>query len=158
MSDNIKNRMVAKGAENVFFPSFTDIVCVKKPNIETIKKAAKSSDVKRARYCIHASHEDSVQEMVLALCKGTEIPIHRHADKTESFHIIEGEVDVLLFNNEGKQTDSIKMGSCDSGMTFMYRINTDIWHTVNVISEIVVIHEIVQGPFNHKMEILELSK
>ncbi len=53
-------------------------------------------------------------------------------------------------------TNSIKMGPIDSGLTFVYRINTDEWHSVKPLTDMVIIHEIVAGPFNGKMEILNL--
>ena len=92
--------------------------------------------------------------MVLAFCAGTEVPIHRHRNRTESFHVIEGQLEVLIFDDRGIVTESIKMGPIESGLTFLYRINKDAWHTVKPLTEIVIIHEVVAGPYE-KMEILK---
>ncbi|MFH2091037.1 MAG: WbuC family cupin fold metalloprotein [Pseudomonadota bacterium] len=140
--------------QNVFFPDPSDIVCFNIEDLPAIKTAAEKSNLKRARYCLHASHDDGVQEMVLVLIKDTVVPIHRHPNKSESFHIIEGQLEVALFNDSGDQIDSIKMGPIGSGLNFIYRINTSAWHTVRVISDMVVIHETIEGPFNCKMDVL----
>ena len=142
--------------DNVFFPETPELVQIKEADLEKIISAAQNSSLRRARFCLHASHEDKVQQMVLAFCHDTRIPIHRHLNKSESFHIIQGQLEVMLYNGKGEIINTIKMGPFQSGLTFVYRINTDVWHTVRPLTDMVIIHEIVAGPFNEKMDILNL--
>ena len=106
--------------KNVFFPDDSDIVCFDFHDLERIKTAARMSELLRARFCLHLSPKDKVQQMVLAFCAGTEVPVHRHRNRTESFHVIEGQLEVLIFDDRGIVTESIKMGPIESGLTFLY--------------------------------------
>ena len=126
--------------------------------IKALKQMAQESELLRARYCLHRSHNDGVQEMVIALLKGSQVPVHRHAGKSESYHMIEGLIEVLFYDNQGNRTDVIKLGPQDSGLPFIYRLAPGVWHTVRVLSECAVIHETTTGPFRENdREILELK-
>jgi len=63
--------------------------------IESLKNAARSSDMRRARICLHGNLQSPVQEMVIALCSDSIVEPHRHpVHKPESYHLIDGEMDV----------------------------------------------------------------
>jgi cupin fold WbuC family metalloprotein len=124
-----------------------DIVEIDLDRIKMLKEAAENDPLKRARLCLHKSHNDRVQEMVIALCGSSYVRPHRHTDKSEAFHIIEGELAVILFDNAGSITQIIRMGQAHGHYTFMYRLNDNIWHTVVPLSETVVFHESASGPF-----------
>ncbi len=144
---------MADTQKNVFFPDSPEIVCINAPDLDVIRQAAQSSPLGRARYCLHPSHDDPVQQMIVAFIKDSRVPVHRHRQKSESFHVIEGELEVQLYNDSGSKVETIKMGTMESGLTFVYRINTDTWHTVKPLSPMVIIHEILTGPFDGEMEI-----
>lgn len=124
-----------------------DIVEVNRDRIDMLKEAAENDPLKRARLCLHKSHKDHVQEMVIALCGSSYVRPHRHTGKSEAFHIIEGELAVILFDNAGSITQIIRMGQVHSHNTFMYRLNNNIWHTVVPLTETVIFHESASGPF-----------
>lgn len=119
------------------------------PNaVEQLKDAAWKAENLRARICLHADTSDPVQEMLIALCAGTKVSIHRHPNKTESFHMVEGELDVIFFDNDGKETERLRLGAPASGHPFMYRLNSPLWHSVEPITNVAVVHEVITGPFN----------
>ena len=66
----------------------------------------------RARYCTHSLVDDEVHEMVIYHKEGTYIRPHKHIGKTESFHLIDGEADVVFFDDElincGARKDQIQ--------------------------------------------------
>lgn len=124
-----------------------DIIEIKKEDMARLKKEALKSSTRRARLCLHKSHDDKVHEMVIAFCRDSYTQPHRHLKKSESFHIIEGEMEVLLFDNEGKVIRRIKMGPVGSSLTFFYRLSINLWHTVIPLTEFVIIHETTSGPF-----------
>ena len=132
---------------SVFFFENQNIITIEFPDLEKLKKSASEAPLRRARYCLHHSHSDTVQEMVIAFCKDSIVPIHRHTDKSESFHVIEGEMEVLFYNDNGKVKKTIKMGQMGSGLPFLYRLSTNEWHSVKLLTEYVVIHETTSGPF-----------
>ena len=116
--------------------------------IERLKQAARQEKLGRARLCLHLSQDDLVQEMLIAFCRGSYIRPHRHIAKSESFHVVEGELLVVLFESDGKPIREISLGPLGSGKNFIYRLASDTWHTVVPLSDYVVIHETTTGPWN----------
>ena len=103
---------------------------------------------KRARLCAHDDETDPLHEMLICLARETYIRPHRHPGKSESFHIIEGELDVVLFEPTGEIREVIRMGPYASGNVFFYRLNEQCFHSVLVNTPHVLIHETTNGPFN----------
>lgn len=142
---------------SVFFFENQNIITIEFPDLEKLKKSASEAPLRRARYCLHHSHSDTVQEMVIAFCKDSIVPIHRHNNKSESYHIIEGELEILFYDNDGKVTRTIRMGQMGLDLPFLYRLSTDEWHTIKPLTEYVIIHEITSGPFvKEENEILQI--
>ena len=130
----------------VFYTS-DDIVEVGPEWYDTLKENAYTAMKKRSRLCLHHSAEDALHEMIIVFHHEALIPPHRHHGKTESFHIIFGELDVLLFDDDGRPTRIISMGDYASGKPHVYRMNAPIWHSVIIRSEYAAIHEVTNGPF-----------
>lgn len=102
---------------------------------------------KRARFCAHRDPTDALHEMLICLAQGTYVRPHRHTGKSESFHIIEGELDVVLFHDDGAIREVVRMGSYGSGKTFFYRLALSCFHTVLVNTTFALFHETTNGPF-----------
>lgn len=125
-----------------------EIIEIDQPQLEELKRAAAGSPLKRARLCLHHSHDDKVQEMVIAFCRGSYNRPHRHQNKTESFHVIEGELLVVFFDDLGHVTRQLKLAAHGKAAgSFLYRLSSELWHTVIPLSDFVVIHETTTGPF-----------
>ena len=61
--------------------------------------------------------------------------------------MIFGELDIVLFDDNGRPTRLISMGDLASGKTLVYRQSSPIWHSVIIRSEYAAIHEVTNGPF-----------
>jgi cupin fold WbuC family metalloprotein len=107
----------------------------------------KKNPLKRARFCVHDSPEESIQEMFICVYKESEIKIHRHLNKRESYFLLEGELTLFLYSQNGVLSESISMGEVESGKTFFYYVDIGQWHNLRVDSEYAIIHEVTQGPF-----------
>lgn len=114
---------------------------------EVARRASRSSR-KRARLCTHPAATDTLHEMLICLARGTYIRPHRHVGKSESFHIIEGELNVVLFHDDGTLREVILMGPYHTNATFFYRLMEPCFHTVLVKTPRVLFHETTNGPFN----------
>ena len=125
-------------------------VCVVSPTlIAELKEKAQVAPRRRFRLCMHRSHQDLVQEMIIVFCQDSHIPIHRHVgNRSESFHVIEGDLTVLLYDNDGTLVQEVKLGQPGSGRASIYRVSSPLWHTVRLESEFVVLHETGTGPFD----------
>jgi cupin fold WbuC family metalloprotein len=102
---------------------------------------------KRARICTHRASDTPIHEMIIALGRETYVQPHAHTNKSESFHVIEGRCDVVLFDDAGGIAEVIQLGEFGSGLPFFYRIASPVFHTLVIRSPFFVIHETTNGPF-----------
>lgn len=124
-----------------------DLACVARSDIDALVRDALATARHRMRVCTHRSPEDALHEMLIVHTRHTYVRPHKHRGKSESFHVIEGEMDVVLFDARGGVTDVLRLGDYRSGRTFYYRMHEPIYHTLLIRSDIVIFHEITSGPF-----------
>ena len=124
-----------------------DVVRVSSAEVEFLKGKLAATARGRIRLCAHRESGDRLHEMVIVLSRETYIRPHQHSDKSESFHVIEGVADVVVFDDEGGVTDIIPLGDYRSGRPFYYRLSAPRFHTVLIHSDTLVIHETTNGPF-----------
>lgn len=123
------------------------VIKVEHSDIVRFKKRAVATQRKRIRLCTHRNVDDKVHEMLIVHTKGTYIKPHKHLNKTESFHIIEGSADIIIFDDYGRLTEVVEMGDYSSGLKFYYRISEPFFHTLLIKSDFIVFHETTNGPF-----------
>lgn len=123
------------------------IVRVSADDIETLRAALTQSTRGRSRICAHRDSANTLHEMIITLSRCSYIRPHRHFGKCESFHMIEGELDVVIFDENGQITDVVRMGPYGAGRCFFYRMADPLFHTVLVRTETVIFHETTNGPF-----------
>src|SRR5258706_3488187 len=119
-------------------------------DISELKKRAVQSPLGRSRICAHKKDDDPMHEMLIALYRSTYIRPHKHLVKSESFHIIEGRLQVVLFGDAGDISEVIQMGELSSDLSFYYRLAEPMFHTLIIQSDLVVIHETTNGPFRRE--------
>lgn len=124
------------------------IVCLGDEEIAFLKRQAALNPRRRARICAHKSNDDALHEMLIAISAASYIHPHRHVGKSESFHIVEGEVDVAVFDEAGAIVEVIEMGPLGSGRRFYYRLSESRFHTLLIRSEFLLVHEVTNGPFD----------
>jgi len=122
-----------------------------KKNITVINKEILSELVRigkeekeSVRLSMHSSPEDDFHNMVIIQVKGHYVPPHVHMEKAESYHIIEGEMAVFLFDEQGKVIDKYILTDKNN---FICRINKGIYHMMVPLSDYVIFHESTKGPF-----------
>jgi cupin fold WbuC family metalloprotein len=142
-----------KISEEVFIDE-DPIVRLGDTEIALLKRQAQSSPRKRARICAHKSNDDVLHEMLIAIAAASYIRPHRHPAKSESFHVIEGKADVVVFDDLGNIVDVIELGVAGSGRGFYYRLCESAFHTLLLRSDLLVLHEVTNGPFSQDGTIL----
>ena len=123
------------------------IVTVDAATIAEMKRGAEHNERRRIRLCAHRGVDDRLHEMLIVHAIGTYVRPHKHVGKSESFHVIEGEVDVVIFDEHGAVADVIQMGPFQSGRPFFYRIADPLFHTLLIRTPVLVFHETTAGPF-----------
>lgn len=130
------------------------IVRLGEKEIAFLKEQARTNARKRARICAHKTNDDALHEMLIAISGSSYIHPHRHVGKSESFHIVEGEVDVVVFGENGTVLDVIELGDVRSGRKFYYRLTESVFHTLLIHTEFLVVHEVTNGPFDRDRTVL----
>lgn len=107
----------------------------------------KKNKLKKSRFCCHNHIKDKVHEMIIYHEKNYYVRPHKHPGRSESAHIIKGKVDILIFNDEGKILEIVKLGDKTTKSTFFYRLNCDYYHMFIIKSRYLIFHETSLGPF-----------
>lgn len=131
----------------VFFAK-DKFVHIKIADLGFLKEAAERSPRCRARLCAHHDPEDRLHEMMVVAKKGIYFIPEKHIIKAESYHIIEGLADVVVFDEGGSIVKVVQMGSASSGFQFYYRMFDHLYHTLIIRSPFLVYHETATGPFS----------
>lgn len=119
-------------------------------DIEALKEQAAQNRRRRMRICTHPDVDDPLHEMFIVHCRGAYVRPHKHPGKSEAVHMVEGEADVVFFDEDGTVHDLVRLGGPESGGRLYYRLGASLYHTLIVRSEVVVFHEITNGPFRRE--------
>lgn len=127
----------------VFYTKSSMTSFINKSYINFLKKKVLQTKSKRARICLHKNEKDRLHEMVIILSKETYIRPHKHLNKAESLHVIDGAADVIFFNNKGKVTKKVRLSKKKN---FFYRLSISKYHTFKIKTKNFIFHETTEGP------------
>lgn len=99
----------------------------------------------------HTGPQDNPHRFLNVLLAGTYCRPHRHTTppKAESFVVLEGEADVILFDDHGNETARYRLGTKGAdGHLWGVDLPPGVWHTVVAKSERVVCFEVKPGPWD----------
>lgn len=110
---------------------------INKEHIAELLQQAKGSDRLRVAYDLRTSTDDTSQRMLNALLPGTNVPIHRHEDTSETNICIAGRLDVVFYeqkqDGDFEEIQRVKLDPA-SGRHGV-QIPKGAWHTVEVFEE-----------------------
>lgn len=112
-----------------------DLLC------DLIHKAEKS-ERERYAYDLRTTPEDTSQRMLNTLMPGTEVPIHRHEDTSETNICIKGRLDVVFYEQmpDERFEETHRVSLDPSCGRYGIQIPQAAWHTV-IVHEPSVIFE-----------------
>ena len=131
---------------------------IDKKLLDEVSAQAKASPRLRKNYNFHQSLDDLCHRMLNALEPGTDVPIHHHPDKDETFVILRGKIRVTTYNDDGTVAESVILSQEDG--CYGMNIPKNVWHTLVALEPNSCIFESKQGPFvPHEVEgILVIDK
>ena len=88
--------------------------------------------------------------MFVAHKKGFYCQPHKHKNKSESFHLIEGEIKIIIFDDLGEILQVINMSTLNADGDIFFRLSKSYFHMVIIESELAIYHEVTNGPFDRK--------
>ena len=118
---------------------------INKDLLDEITRQAKESPRLRMNYNLHDNLDAKAQKLLNALEPGTILPIHRHPNTTETYLLLRGKLNVILYNDkkEGLETMHLDTANGNYGLD----IPAGQWHSVEVLESGTVILEVKDGPY-----------
>lgn len=120
---------------------------IDKQDISNLIELAKNNNSKKIRICSHYNPNENLHEMIIVHNKDTYVKPHKHINKSETMIILDGEVDYILFDNDGQLKKLVNMSTYDSGECFYQTTREAEYHSLIIKSEWIVFIEITNGPF-----------
>ena len=131
---------------------------IDKELLDKVSEQAKVSPRLRMNYNFHQSLDEKCHRFLNAVEPGTEVPIHKHPTKDETFVILRGKVRVTTHNDDGSIIEDVVL--CAEEGRYGVNIPKGVWHKLECLEDNSVIFECKEGPFVPHEEdgILELPK
>lgn len=115
--------------------------------IEFLRREAAGHSKGRVRINLHPDNADSLHEMFIAIRPDSYVRPHKHPNKSEAFHIVYGEADIIIFEDDGSIREIVHLAAGGGTKAFYYRMSKPFFHTLLIRSDMLVVHEITNGPF-----------
>ena len=131
---------------------------IDKKILDELTASAKASPRLRMNFNFHQSLEDKCHRMLNAVEPGSDIPIHRHPDKDESFVVLRGKVRSTTYKDDGSVIESVVLSQEDG--LYGVDIPKGVWHKLESLESGSVVFECKEGPFvPHEIDgILDVEK
>ena len=113
--------------------------------LDKVAEHAKASPRLRMNYNFHQSLDELCHRFINAVEPGTEVLIHKHPTKDETFVILRGKVRVTTHRGDGSIIEDVVL-SQESG-NYGVDIPKNVWHKLESLEPGSVIFECKEGPF-----------
>ena len=116
--------------------------------LDNLYNEAEKSERLRSHLLFHKSHEDKVQRLLIALVKDSYVEPHYHElpHQWEMFIVLEGQVEIKLYNYSGEIKESFLVG--ENTNTLIVNLDPNEIHSLKCISQKALILEVKEGPFD----------
>ena len=113
--------------------------------LDRVSEQAICSSRLRMNFNFHQSLDEKCHRFLNAVEPGTEVPIHRHPTKDETFVLLRGKVRVTTHNDDGSIIEDIVL--CPEEGKYGVNIQKGIWHKVESLASGSCFFECKEGPF-----------
>ncbi len=129
---------------------FEDYNYIDKADIKYLIQRAENLKSKKYRLCMHQNFESPVHEMFIVHPKNMYVRPHKHEGKSESLIVISGNAEYIIFKENGEIENRIPLSPYNGKEKFFIKINKNLYHSINILSEWFIFLEITKGPFNRQ--------
>ncbi|MBS6212496.1 MAG: WbuC family cupin fold metalloprotein [Proteus hauseri] len=121
---------------------------IDKISLDNLYSEAEKSERLRSHLLLHKSHGDKVQRLLIALVKGSYVEPHYHElpHQWEMFIILEGQLEITLYNHSGEVKESFLAGE-NTSISIMNLEPNEV-HSIKCISQKALMLEVKEGPFD----------
>lgn len=113
--------------------------------LDEIEGKAGDSPRLRMNYNLHDSLEAKAQRLINVLLPGTDIPIHRHRNTSETYVLLRGKLEVMFYDDDGQVSERFLLDSATGH--YGVHIPQGQWHGLNVIESSAIL-EVKDGPYS----------
>ena len=113
--------------------------------LDRVSEQAKKSPRLRMNYNFHQSLDEKCHRFLNAVEPETEVPIHKHPTKDETFVILRGKVRVTTHRDDGSIIEDVVL--CAEEGRYGVNIPKGVWHKLEAIAHNSCIFECKEGPF-----------
>lgn len=100
----------------------------------SLREQAKASLRLRQNFDLRTSAADTSQRMLNVLEVGTQVPIHRHEETTETVICIEGRLIEMFYEKDGEDFCEVaRVELCPREGKYGVQIPQGVWHTIEVL-------------------------
>ena len=100
----------------------------------SLREQAKASPRLRQNFDLRTSAADTSQRMLNVLEVGTQVPIHRHEETTETVICIEGRLVEMFYEKDGEEFCEVaRVELCPREGKYGVQIPQGVWHTIEVL-------------------------
>lgn len=124
------------------------IVTADDATIGELKRIAAGNPRLRSRLCAHPDPSSGLHEMLIVHHREAYVRPHMHLGKPESFYVMEGTAQAVIFEDDGRIRDVFEMAPYGQGALCYYRMPERVFHSLLITSEWLVFHETTAGPFD----------
>lgn len=113
--------------------------------LDEVTRQAQDSPRLRMNYNLHDSLDSKAQRLFNALEPGTDLPIHRHTNTSETYIIIRGKMNVMFYDDQKNIIEKCELNPLIGN--YGVHIPAGQWHTLEVLEKGTVIFEVKDGPY-----------
>ena len=113
--------------------------------LDEVSRQARESERLRMNYNFHDSLDAKAQRLLNALEPGTELPVHRHCMKAETYIVLRGRIRVYFYDDDKRVTEEVELAPSEGN--YGIHIPAGQWHTLEVMEKDTVIFEVKDGPY-----------
>ena len=143
MFSSYKNITQDKNAKTLSFNISDEFAVLDTKLLNELKKIGQKIN-STVRISLHKDSLEQLHNMVIYSKNTQKLNIHKHIDKVETYHIIEGEILIILFDDDGNIDTKVLLSKDD---ILMCRVPKNIYHLNFVVGEYAIFHETRRGPF-----------
>ena len=113
---------------------FRVMIEIDKALLLSLREQAKASPRLRQNFDLRTSAADTSQRMLNVLEVGTQVPIHRHEETTETVICIEGRLIEMFYEKDGEDFCEVaRVELCPREGKYGVQIPQGVWHTIEVL-------------------------
>jgi cupin fold WbuC family metalloprotein len=114
--------------------------------LNELDRKARESPRLRTNHNLHEGPQAAIQRLAVKLRQGTYIRPHRHPQRWELGLVLQGRMDLVLFDDSGTLTERVTMTPVRG--TLAVELPQAQWHSYVSVSDAATFFEVKEGPYD----------